>query len=459
MDDDEISLTSTVIDNPNSENNVEVILAKRDFYGRAYYLVKWEGFPIEQATWEPIESFTNAKEAVDCWKQTQAAIDRGDEHSAELVAKQQDAIEAVRVREERRKRRRILRARLAEERLRNCNLKMEPREEEDESVNLPGDHLQTAHHASTPTVRSPIPTADAGTTSKPSVPGTPSLSPLALAANAYREGQFANPHQAARVHGVDYHLLRNKLGLNKGGTPVGAENRYKRLKKLTEEEEQEVADYFLARKHDPLPKSEIAVKATEILRRRDPTQSVSQGWIDLFLKRQPELRKLYPPGGTKRKSTSGVGLDSPPRRYASDTPDDSRQRHHPVEMSDVESNETTIAATTTTTTTTPTANTSVTTYEPLTLNLALRPGPDTVRFKLRTETETRYLLVNTNVRMQEFLQKIKMKLGLIGQFKLHVRDEGDMVTIGDQEDLNILLALAKEGHGVEVNISGVINMS
>ncbi|KAI5306376.1 hypothetical protein KEM56_001157, partial [Ascosphaera pollenicola] len=114
--DDNISLTSTVIDNPDRENNVEEILAKRDFYDRAYYLVKWEGFPIEQATWEPIESFSTPKEAIDFWEHTQAAIDRGDEHSAELVARQQDAIEAVRVREERRKRRRELRARLAENR-------------------------------------------------------------------------------------------------------------------------------------------------------------------------------------------------------------------------------------------------------------------------------------------------------------------------------------------------------
>ncbi|KAI5302855.1 hypothetical protein KEM56_000279, partial [Ascosphaera pollenicola] len=274
--------------------------------------------------------------------------------------------------------------------------------------------------------------------------------------SSVREGRFANPHQAAKAHNVDYNALRTRLGLtkNSSSTPGSAETRYKRLKKLTDEEEKEVANYFLARRHDPLPKSEIAVKATEILKRRDPSQSVSQGWIDLFLKRQHDLRRLYPPSGTKRKSTLSHRMESPPRlRSVSDTPEITRSRHRPVDTSDVEGSETTTAATAMTATTAPTTLTT-TDFRVIDMSgdikdLSLRPGLDTVRFKLRTDKETRYMLVKSDVELEEFLYKIRIKLGIHGQFKLHMKDEGDMVTIGDQEDLNILLALAKEGYGAE----------
>jgi len=40
---------------------VEDILAKEKFQGKWKYLVKWKGFPKEQATWEPFKNLENAK--------------------------------------------------------------------------------------------------------------------------------------------------------------------------------------------------------------------------------------------------------------------------------------------------------------------------------------------------------------------------------------------------------------
>lgn len=46
------------------EYYVEEILGKKKFNGVKYYLVKWDGYSIDQATWEPIENLENCKKLV-----------------------------------------------------------------------------------------------------------------------------------------------------------------------------------------------------------------------------------------------------------------------------------------------------------------------------------------------------------------------------------------------------------
>ena len=50
--------------NNQEEYEVETILDKRKLWNRIQYLVKWIGYPLHDATWEPLENLTNAKEAV-----------------------------------------------------------------------------------------------------------------------------------------------------------------------------------------------------------------------------------------------------------------------------------------------------------------------------------------------------------------------------------------------------------
>jgi hypothetical protein len=46
------------------EYEVKTILDKRTLRNRPQYLVKWLGYPLHDATWEPIENLGNAQETI-----------------------------------------------------------------------------------------------------------------------------------------------------------------------------------------------------------------------------------------------------------------------------------------------------------------------------------------------------------------------------------------------------------
>ena len=45
--------------------NIEKILDRRKINGKFEYKIKWEGYPMNQSTWEPMENLITAKELVD----------------------------------------------------------------------------------------------------------------------------------------------------------------------------------------------------------------------------------------------------------------------------------------------------------------------------------------------------------------------------------------------------------
>jgi len=53
---------------PAGEYTVEKILKSRVLRGRCQYLVKWQGFPEEAATWEPEENLEHARDAIEDWE-------------------------------------------------------------------------------------------------------------------------------------------------------------------------------------------------------------------------------------------------------------------------------------------------------------------------------------------------------------------------------------------------------
>ena len=59
---------ATVVEEESSQDEdvyeVEKILEKRLVGKRVQYLVKWEGYGIEQATWEPVSNLSNVKNIV-----------------------------------------------------------------------------------------------------------------------------------------------------------------------------------------------------------------------------------------------------------------------------------------------------------------------------------------------------------------------------------------------------------
>ena len=48
---------------------VEQILEKKVQGGKAYYLVKWQGYGKEEATWEPLENVMYVKDMVDSYEE------------------------------------------------------------------------------------------------------------------------------------------------------------------------------------------------------------------------------------------------------------------------------------------------------------------------------------------------------------------------------------------------------
>ena len=51
------------------EYEVESILDKKIVRRRPFYLIKWLGYPLHEATWEPLAHLTNAKDLVDEFEQ------------------------------------------------------------------------------------------------------------------------------------------------------------------------------------------------------------------------------------------------------------------------------------------------------------------------------------------------------------------------------------------------------
>jgi Chromo (CHRromatin Organisation MOdifier) domain/Integrase core domain len=54
----------TIVSGDSKEYEVETILDKRTLKGKTQYLIKWIGYPLHDATWEPANHLKNAKEKV-----------------------------------------------------------------------------------------------------------------------------------------------------------------------------------------------------------------------------------------------------------------------------------------------------------------------------------------------------------------------------------------------------------
>lgn len=77
-----------------------------------------------------------------------------------------------------------------------------------------------------------------------------------------------------------------------------------------------------------------------------------------------------------------------------------------------------------------------------------------IRVKVHGERDTRYVMTTPATTFVEFLEQIRKKFGLLcgeasegktGEFKLKMRDEeGDMVTMGDQEDLEMAVQACRD---------------
>lgn len=76
-----------------------------------------------------------------------------------------------------------------------------------------------------------------------------------------------------------------------------------------------------------------------------------------------------------------------------------------------------------------------------------RPDVRKVRVKVHAADDVRYVMIGSAIEFPDFVDKIRDKFGLRRRFKLKVRDDdmpnGDMVTMGDQDDLEMVIMTVK----------------
>lgn len=73
-----------------------------------------------------------------------------------------------------------------------------------------------------------------------------------------------------------------------------------------------------------------------------------------------------------------------------------------------------------------------------------RPEINKFRIKVHALEDKRYIMVGPTIQIAEFEKRIRDKFGFQSPLKLKMRDDGDMVSMVDQEDLDLLLMSAKE---------------
>ena len=68
-----------------------------------------------------------------------------------------------------------------------------------------------------------------------------------------------------------------------------------------------------------------------------------------------------------------------------------------------------------------------------------------IRVKVHSKAETRYIMIGPAVEYGDFEAKVREKFGLRRRLKVQMQDDGDMITMGDQDDLDMLIESAKSG--------------
>jgi hypothetical protein len=81
-----------------------------------------------------------------------------------------------------------------------------------------------------------------------------------------------------------------------------------------------------------------------------------------------------------------------------------------------------------------------------------------IRVKVHAD-DTRYVLVGTAVEFKDFVDQIRAKFGIRQAFKVKIRDDADMITMADQEDLDMAIETAKSGARKEKSDMGKLEVS
>ena len=78
-------------------------------------------------------------------------------------------------------------------------------------------------------------------------------------------------------------------------------------------------------------------------------------------------------------------------------------------------------------------------------NSSRRAEVHKIRVKVHAKDDTRYIVIGPEVEYGDFEGKIREKFCIKSRLRIKMQDEGDMITMGDQDDLDMLLENAKGG--------------
>ncbi|KAI9372168.1 hypothetical protein BJX61DRAFT_459966 [Aspergillus egyptiacus] len=112
VSDDEISLTSTVESEQQSEYEVESILAEHEFPDGMRYLVRWANYSVDRSTWEPEEVF-NDDDTLRDWEKKKRRIAEGKEPAFDVAKWEARLLRLEEERAQRKRRREAKRRKIA----------------------------------------------------------------------------------------------------------------------------------------------------------------------------------------------------------------------------------------------------------------------------------------------------------------------------------------------------------
>lgn len=88
-----------------------------------------------------------------------------------------------------------------------------------------------------------------------------------------------------------------------------------------------------------------------------------------------------------------------------------------------------------------------------------RPDVHKFRAKVHAADDTRYIIVGPDIEFVEFEARIREKFGFQLRLRIRMQDDGDMITMVDQEDLDLLIGAARENARREGSEMGKMEVS
>ena len=86
------------------------------------------------------------------------------------------------------------------------------------------------------------------------------------------------------------------------------------------------------------------------------------------------------------------------------------------------------------------------------------PEMKRVRVKVHAD-DTRYVMIGTAVEFKDFVDQIRLKFGLRQAFKVMMKEDGDMITMADQDDLEMAIDIARDNARKKREETGKMDVS